>query len=140
MSKSSTTAQQLALAKLEYEVAQAQADQKKKEYEHLRAQLMTDMVLDNVPRFEYRSDNPNIPVLSFRLETKERWSPVVDNKDKLYSVLKQEAPELFGITAAALTKFIGEIVAQNDGALPDKYSGLVKKYDDTHVVVREVKR
>lgn len=140
MGKSSNTAAQIALAKLEYEVAQAEADQKKKVYEHLRAQLMTDMVLDNVPKFEYRSDNPNVPVLSFRLETKERWSPVVDNKDKLYSVLKQEAPELFGITAAALTKFIGEAVAQNDGQLPEKYAGLVKKYDDTHVVVRELKR
>ena len=140
MGKSSNTAEQLALAKLEYEVAQAQADLKKKEYEHLRAQLLNDMVLDNVPRFEYRSDNPNIPVLSFRLETKERWSPVVDNKDRLYEKLKQDAPELFGITAAALTKYVGEIVAQNDGVLPDEYSGLVKKYDDTHVVVRELKR
>ena len=53
MGKSSNTAQLLALAKLEYEVAEAEASMKKKNYEHLRAQLLSDMILDNVPKFEY---------------------------------------------------------------------------------------
>lgn len=140
MGKSSNTAELLALAKLEYEVAEAEANIKKKAYEQLRAQLLSDMILDNVPKFEYRSDNPDVPVLSFRLETKERWSPVTDNKDMLFKQLQIDAPEIFSVTPAALTKYINEIKDANDGILPDSYAKLVKKYDDTHVVVREIKR
>ena len=93
------------------------------------------MVAGEVFKFEiYGGDG--YPGMSFRLETKERWSPVVENKDKLMEVLKQEAPELFTITAPSLSKYIAERCEYNNGELPSELEGLVKKYDDTHVVVR----
>ena len=132
------TARQLRLAKLEYEVAQAEADAKKKIYEALRVQMANDMVMGEVPRFDIDSAD-GLSGLSFRLETKERWSPVVDNKDQLIERLKQDAPELFTVTAPALSKFIAERVAMNEGEVPSEYVGLVKMYEDTHVVVRTKK-
>lgn len=135
--KLAMTAKQIRLAKLEYEVAQAEADAKKKIYEALRVQLTNDMVSCELPKFEIAaSQEEGLSGLSFRLETKERWSPVVDNKDQLIEVLKQDAPEIFTVTAPALSKFIGEVVASNDGEIPARYAGLVKVYEDTHVVVR----
>jgi hypothetical protein len=138
MSKSVEVAKELALAKLEYELAQADADTKKKRYEALRVQLADEMINDNLPKFEINCEA--LPKYSFRLETKERWSPNVTNKDKLYDLLKVEAPELFTINAATLSSFINNEVLTNDGVLPEKYNDLVKKYDDTHVVVRTLKR
>lgn len=138
MGKSIETARELAIAKLEYEVAQSLADEKKKRYEALRAQLVSDMVTDNMPKFELALENA--PGFSFRLETKTRWSPVVDNKDVLYEKLRKDAPELFTVSAAALTKYIDEIYLVNGEKLPQGYEGLVKSYDDTHVVVRQLKK
>lgn len=138
MNKHSMTARKLRLAKLEYEIAQERADAKKKIYEALREQMVNDMVMSGVPRFDIEQDD-DMPGLSFRLETKERWSPVVDNKDELIDLLKVEAPDLFTVTAPALSKYINNITAENDGELPDKYKGLVKMYEDTHVVVRTKK-
>ena len=138
MGKSIEIAKELALAKLEYEVAQAEADTKKKKYEALRVQLADEMVNDNLPKFEINCEE--LPKYAFRLETKERWSPNIVNKDKLYDLLKTEAPELFTINAATLSSFINNEILINNGELPEKYSDLVKKYDDTHVVVRTLKR
>lgn len=132
------TARQLRLAKLEYEVAQAAADEKKKVYEALRTQMANDMVLGQVPRFDIESTD-DMSGLSFRLETKDRYSPIVENKDQLMDILKAEAPELFTVTAPALSKYINDIVAENDGELPARYQNLVKLYEDTHVVVRTKK-
>lgn len=132
------TARLLRLAKLEYEVAQAQADEKKRIYESLRTQLTNDMVMSEMPRFEIAATD-ELTGLSFRLETKERWSPVVDNKDQLLEILKEEAPDVFTVTAPALTKYIAEVTAENNGELPDRFKGLVKMYEDTHVVVRSKK-
>lgn len=137
MSKSIQIARELRLAKLEYEVAQAQADERKAKYEKLRYQLVSEMVLDNLPKFELDSEG-DIPKYTFRLETKERWSPVIENKDLLMTKLKNEAPELFTITAPTLSKYIADIVEMN-GELPDSFKNLVKKFDDTHVVVRTSK-
>lgn len=138
MGKSVDTARELAIAKLEYEVAQAAADEKKKRYEALRAQLVSEMVMDNMPKFELSLEHA--PSFSFRLETKTRWSPVVDNKDILYEKLREDAPELFTVSAASLTKFIDELYLSNEEKLPPKYEGLVKSYEDTHVVVRQLKK
>lgn len=132
------TARQLRIAKLEYEVAQAEADQKKKIYEALRVQLANDMVMDEVPKFEIAATD-DTPGLAFRLETKERWSPVVDNKDQLIDLLQSEAPDLFTVTAPALSKYITQVTAENGGELPERYKDLVKLYEDTHVVVRTKK-
>lgn len=132
------TARQLRLAKLEYEVAQEAADAKKKIYEALRVQMANDMVSGQVPRFDIESTE-DLSGLSFRLETKDRYSPVVENKDQLIEMLKNEAPDLFTITAPTLSKYINDIVAENDGVLPEKYQNLVKLYEDTHVVVRTKK-
>ena len=76
--------------------------------------------------------------MSFRLETKERWSPVVEEKGQLLDILKVEAPELFTVSAPTLSKFINNLI-ETYGELPPQYEGLVKKYDDTHVVVRITK-
>lgn len=129
MAKASLTAQQLKLAKLEYEVAQAEADEKKKKYEQLRKQLCNDMVNEELLKFE-------ISGLSLRLETVSRYSPVVENKDKLIETLKDDAPDLFTITAPTLSKYIANLVEENNEQIPDKYKNLVKCYDETHVVVR----
>lgn len=139
MNRSISIAMQLRRAKLEYEVAQYEADEKKKIYERLRHELVNEMVIDSLPKFELDGDD-QIPKLSFRLETKERYSPVVENKDLLMSKLKEDAPELFSVSAAALQSYISDIVANNDGTLPEEYTNLIKKYDDTHVVVRTVKK
>lgn len=133
-----TTARQLRIAKLEYEVAQAEADEKKKIYEALRVQMANDMVMDEMPKFEIAAAD-GVPGLAFRLETKSRWSPVVDNKDQLIDLLKFEAPDLFTVTAPALSKYISDVVADCDGELPERYKNLVKCYEDTHVVVRTKK-
>lgn len=138
MSKSVQTAKELRLAKLEYEIAQANADELKQRYEKLRHQLVSEMVMDNMPKFELDSEG-NIPKYTFRLETKERWSPIIENKDLLMTKLKNEAPELFTITAPTLSKYIAEIVEIN-GELPNEFKNLVKKFDDTHVVVRTSKK
>lgn len=138
MSKSVQTAKELRLAKLEYEIAQAKADELKQVYEKLRHQLVSEMVMDNMPKFELDSEG-NVPKYTFRLETKERWSPIIENKDLLMTKLKTEAPELFTITAPTLSKYIADIVEIN-GGLPEEFKDLVKKFDDTHVVVRTSKK
>lgn len=135
MERYEQTAKKLRLAKLEYEVAQELADEKKKIYEQLRVQMASDMVSGGVPRFDIDAAD-DMSGLSFRLETKDRYSPVVDNKDQLIQLLKSEAPDLFTITAPTLSKYINEQVVENGGTLPDKYKELVKLYEDTHVVVR----
>lgn len=132
------TARQLRIAKLEYEIAEYEANQKKKVYEELRTQMANDMVMGEVPRFEIASTD-DLDGLSFRLETKDRWSPVVENKDQLIDLLKEEAPDIFTITAPTLSKYIENVVLENGGEVPDRYKNLVKVYEDTHVVVRKKK-
>ena len=139
MDKYALTAQKLRIAKLDYEIAQAEADEKKKIYEQLRRQLCNEMVASEVLKFEIASQD-NVSVLSFRLETKTRWSPVVENKDRLVEKLRNDAFDLFSISAAALTSYMQNIVEMNDGELPKEYINLVKPYDETHVVVRSKKK
>lgn len=139
MDKYALTAQKLRIAKLDYEIAQAEADEKKKVYEQLRRQLCNEMVASEVLKFEIASQD-NVSGLSFRLETKTRWSPVVENKDRLVEKLRNEAFDLFSISAAALTSYMQNIVEMNDGELPKEYINLVKPYDETHVVVRSKKK
>lgn len=124
---------------MEADLAEAKAAAAKKKYEQLRQQLVNEMVSENLFKFQLEKDD-ELDSLSFRLETKQRWSPVVENKDILYEELMQSAPELFSITAAALTKYCNDLCEQNNGELPQELKPLVKKYDDTHVVVRTVKR
>ena len=139
MDKYALTAQKLRIAKLDYEIAQAEADEKKKIYEQLRRQLCNEMVASEVLKFEIASQD-NVSGLSFRLETKTRWSPVVENKDRLVEKLRNDAFDLFSISAAALTSYMQNIVEMNDGELPKEYINLVKSYDETHVVVRSKKK
>lgn len=139
MDKYALTAQKLRIAKLDYEIAQADADEKKKVYEQLRRQLCNEMVASEVLKFEIASQD-DVSGLSFRLESKTRWSPVVENKDRLIEKLKVDAFDLFSISAAALTSYMQNIVEMNDGELPKEYINLVKPYDETHVVVRSKKK
>lgn len=139
MDKYALTAQKLRIAKLDYEIAQADADEKKKVYEQLRRQLCNEMVASEVLKFEIAPQD-NTSGLSFRLETKTRWSPVVENKDRLVEKLRNDAFDLFSISAAALTNYMQNIVEMNDGELPKEYINLVKPYDETHVVVRSKKK
>lgn len=139
MDKYALTAQKLRIAKLNYEIAQADADEKKKVYEQLRRQLCNEMVASEVLKFEIASQD-DVSGLSFRLESKTRWSPVVENKDRLIEKLKVDASDLFTISAAALTSYMQNIVEMNNGELPQEYTNLVKPYDETHVVVRSKKK
>lgn len=139
MSRATITAAELRIAKLEADIAEAKASAAKKKYEQLRTQMVSDMVSENLFKCELKGDD-DFDGMSFRLETKQRWSPVVDVKDILYDKLLKEAPELFSITAAALTKYCNDLCEQNNGEIPNELKSLVKKYDDTHVVVRTVKR
>lgn len=139
MGKASVTAAELRIAKMEADLAEAKASVAKKKYEQLRQQMVNEMVNENLFKFEIKGDD-NFDGMSFRLETKQRWSPVVEVKDVLYESLMQKAPELFSVTAAALTKYCNDLCEQNNGELPQELKSLVKKYDDTHVVVRTVKR
>lgn len=139
MGKASSTALELRIAKLEADIAEAKYSEAKKKYEQLRQQLVSEMVSENLFKFEINKDE-EFDGLSFRLETKQRWSPVVEVKDILYESLMERAPELFTITAAALTKYCNDLCENNDGELPPELKPYVKKYDDTHVVVRTVKR
>lgn len=139
MGKASNTAAELQIAKMELDLAEAKAQVAKKRYEFLRQQLVNEMVSENLPKFEIGKDG-DLNGLSFRLETKQRWSPVVDVKDLLYEKLLNDAPELFTITPAALTKYCNDLAERNEGEIPEELKGLVKKYDDTHVVVRTVKK
>lgn len=139
MDKYALTAQKLRIAKLDYEIAQEEADEKKKVYEQLRRQLCNEMVASEVLKFEIAPQD-NTSGLSFRLETKTRWSPVVENKDRLVEKLRNDAFDLFSISAAALTSYMQNIVEMNDGKLPKEYINLVKPYDETHVVVRSKKK
>lgn len=139
MDKYALTAQKLRIAKLDYEIAQEEADEKKKVYEQLRRQLCNEMVASEVLKFEIAPQD-NTSGLSFRLESKTRWSPVVENKDRLVEKLRNDAFDLFSISAAALTSYMQNIVEMNDGELPKEYINLVKPYDETHVVVRSKKK
>jgi hypothetical protein len=139
MDKYALTAQKLRIAKLDYEIAQEEADEKKKVYEQLRRQLCNEMVASEVLKFEIASQD-DVSGLSFRLESKTRWSPVVENKDRLIEKLKVDASDLFTISAAALTSYMQNIVEMNNGELPQEYTNLVKPYDETHVVVRSKKK
>jgi len=124
---------------MEADLAEAKAAAAKKRYEQLRQQLVNEMVSENLFKFQIEKDE-ELDSLSFRLETKQRWSPVVEVKDVLYDSLMKAAPELFTVTAAALTKYCNDLCERNNGELPQELKPLVKKYDDTHVVVRTVKR
>lgn len=124
---------------MEADLAEAKAREAKTKYEQLRQQIVNEMVSETLFKFEIEGDD-TLDRMSFRLETKQRWSPVVENKDVLYDTLLQAAPELFTITPAALTKYCNELCEMNNGEIPDALKSLVKKYDDTHVVVRTVKR
>lgn len=139
MDKYALTAQKLRIAKLDYEIAQEEADEKKKVYEQLRRQLCNEMVASEVLKFEIASQD-DVSGLSFRLESKTRWSPVVENKDRLIEKLKVDASDLFTISAAALTSYMQNIIEMNNGELPQEYTNLVKPYDETHVVVRSKKK
>ena len=139
MGKASVTAAELRIAKMEADLAEAKATAAKKKYEQLRQQMVNEMVNENIFKFEIKGDE-NLDSMSFRLETKQRWSPVVEVKDVLYENLMKTAPELFSVSAAALTKYCNDLCERNDGELPPDLKSLVKKYDDTHVVVRTVKR
>jgi hypothetical protein len=124
---------------MEADLAEAKAAAAKKHYEQLRQQIVNEMVNETLFKFEIEGDD-ELDRMSFRLETKQRWSPVVDNKDVLYDKLLRDAPELFTITAAALTKYCNDLCELNNGEIPESLKPLVKKYDDTHVVVRTIKR
>lgn len=124
---------------MEADLAEAKAREAKTKYEQLRQQIVNEMVSETLFKFEIEGDD-TLDRMSFRLETKQRWSPVVENKDVLYDTLLQAVPELFTITPAALTKYCNELCEMNNGEIPDALKSLVKKYDDTHVVVRTVKR
>ena len=139
MGKATTTALELRIAKMEADLAEAKASAAKKKYEQLRQQIVNEMVNETLFKFELEGDE-DLDRMSFRLETKQRWSPVVEVKDVLYEQLMHTAPELFTITPAALTKYCNDICEMNNGELPQDLKALVKKYDDTHVVVRTVKR
>lgn len=139
MGKATTTALELRIAKIEADLAEAKAAAAKKRYEQLRQQIVNEMVNETLFKFEIEGDD-DLDRMSFRLETKQRWSPVVDNKDVLYDRLLKDAPELFTITPAALTKYCNDLCERNNGEIPPELTSLVKKYDDTHVVVRTVKR
>ena len=134
----SDTAAKLRIAKLEYDLAEAKATAAKKAYEQLRQQMVNEMVNATTFKLELQSDG-ELDRMSFRLETKQRWSPVIESKDVLYENLLKTAPELFTISAAALTKYCNDMIDMH-GDLPEGLKALVKKYDDTHVVVRTVKR
>lgn len=136
MSRASNTA--IRIAELKQIIEEKEADLKiiKDEYEGLRKQIVSEMVMENVPQFILDDTIP----YRFSLRTKRRWSPVVDNKDVLYDKLLQNHPELFSITAAALTKHINDLYESNNEALPQEYDNLVKCYDDTHVEVRKINR
>lgn len=138
MDKYALTAQKLRIAKLDYEIAQEEADEKKKVYEQLRRQLCNEMVASEVLKFEIAPQD-NTSGLSFRLETKTRWSPVVENKDRLMELLKTRAPELFTINANTLNSYLTDVV-ETFGEVPVEYRDLIKKYDDTHVTVRTKRR
>lgn len=138
MEKYTSTAQKLRLAKLDYELARSVADEKKKIYEQYRRDLCTQMVASEVRKFEILPSD-DIPGLSFTLETKERWSPVVENKDRLMELLKTRAPELFTINANTLNSYLTDVV-ETFGEVPVEYRDLIKKYDDTHVTVRTKRR
>lgn len=139
MSRASKTGADLRIAKMEMDLAEAKYSAAKKEYERLRAQIVGEMVNEGLFTFEIEGDE-DLKGMSFRLETKKRWSPVVEAKDILYDGLMHTAPELFSITPAALTKYCNDLCEMNNGDLPSELQGLVKKYDDTHVVVRTTKR
>ena len=139
MGKASNTAAELRIAKLEADLAEAKATEAKKRYEQLRQQIVNGMVNENLFKLEINKED-DLPAISFRLETKQRWSPVVEVKDVLYENLMKTAPELFTITPAALTKYCNDLCERNEGQIPEALKPLVKKYDDTHVVVRTVKR
>lgn len=139
MGKASVTAADLRIAKMEADLAEAKASAAKKRYEQLRQQMVSEMVSENLFKFEITSEE-GLDAMSFRLETKQRWSPVVESKDILYEKLRERAIELFTISPAALTKYCNDLCEMCGGELPDELKGLVKKYDDTHVVVRTVKR
>jgi len=127
----------LQIAKVKMDLAKMQYDAIHEEYEALKTQLVSEMVNDNINKFELASiDDADIPGLSFSLTTVERWSPVVENKDKLYSKLITEAPDLFTVSAATLSSYISDLKKSNNDILPSVFDGLVKKYDDTHVNVR----
>lgn len=137
MGKSTETAAKLALLKRQIEIAEAEIKPLKDEYEQLRKELVSEMVMDNMPQFKIALGETG--ALKFSLRTTTRWSPIVDNKDLLYKKLLSEKPELFSITAAALTKLMNDIYEANDENMPDEFEKLVKKYDETHVEVRSVK-
>ena len=139
MGKASNTAAELRIAKLEADLAEAKATEAKKRYEQLRQQIVNEMVNENLFKLEINKED-DLPAISFRLETKQRWSPVVEVKDVLYENLMKTAPELFTITPAALTKYCNDLCERTEGQIPEVLKPLVKKYDDTHVVVRTVKR
>lgn len=139
MAKASVTAAELRIAKMELDLAEAKAKAAKTKYENLRQQMVNEMVNENLFKFEIKGDDV-MEGMSFRLETKQRWSPVVEVKDVLYDTLRVIAPELFTISPATLTKYCNDICEMNNGELPQDLASLVKKYDDTHVVVRSVKR
>ena len=117
MAKTSDTAAEIRIAKLEMDLAEARFSAAKKKYEQLRAQLVNEMVNENLFKFEIKGDE-DTDGMSFRLETKQRWSPVVEVKDVLYSELMQVAPELFSVTPAALTKYCNDLCERNNGELP----------------------
>lgn len=130
---------QLRDTKIMYERMQAEADDLKASYELLRKELADAMVAGEMFKFEIKPSD-GLDGLSFGLESKERWSPVVENKDKLYALLQRTAPDLFTINAKTLSKYISDIKEANNDTLPPELDGLVKCYDDTHVVVRKSRK
>ena len=88
MGKSTETAAKLALLKRQIEIAEAEIKPLKDEYEQLRKELVSEMVMDNMPQFKIALGETG--ALKFSLRTTTRWSPIVDNKDLLYKKLLSE--------------------------------------------------
>lgn len=94
------------------------------------------MVGDNVKQLGLAADG-EIPGLSISMGIVQSWSPVVENKDKLYDILKEDAPALFSVNSRSLNSYIKDIYDLNSKQLPKKYEGLVKVFEDSHLTFKE---
>lgn len=78
----------------------------------------------------------------FYLNTKTFASPVQEQKQKLFQILKDEG---YGdlvyetVNSNSLSAFIKEQIEQNEGELPKWLDGLVNVYDKTTIGMRKTK-
>jgi hypothetical protein len=104
------------------------------EAESVQAEMIEIMLQEELANF-------NRDGVTFSLTTTEYPGPAEGRKDELYDKLKEQGYEgLFSVNSQTLRGLVGDLKADNDGAIPEWLEGLIQPNDKTVIRVTKSRK